>query len=96
MGEALNFDCYECQGSREFFIANAGYWIEEFHFDGLRLDATQQMFDSSPTHILTEIGSETRRRAADQGRTIWLVAENEPQEARLARSPDRGGFGLER
>ena len=33
---------------REFVVTNAAYWADEFHLDGLRLDATQQIFDSSP------------------------------------------------
>src|SRR5690349_18002914 len=46
-GDALNFDGKGSAGAREYFVANARYWIEEFHFDGLRLDATQQIFDAS-------------------------------------------------
>src|SRR4029079_2901656 len=52
-GEAINFDGPQSSAVREFFIANAGYWIEEFHLDGLRLDATQQIFDSSADNIMT-------------------------------------------
>jgi maltooligosyltrehalose trehalohydrolase len=92
-GEAINFDGEEAGPVREFFIANAGYWIDEFHLDGLRLDATQQIFDRSPEHILAAI---TRRvRAAAHGRRTLLVAENEPQDARLVRPPDRGGLALD-
>jgi maltooligosyltrehalose trehalohydrolase len=92
-GEALNFDGNRSDPVREFFIANAGYWIAEFHFDGLRLDATQQIFDRSPEHILTAV---TRRvRAAAGRRATYVVAENESQEARLARPTDRGGYGLD-
>ena len=40
-GDAINFDGPDAGPVREFFIANAAYWIREFHFDGLRLDATQ-------------------------------------------------------
>src|SRR6185436_12684928 len=57
-GEALNFDGEDSGPVREFFVANAGYWIDEFHFDGLRLDATQQIFDASPEHVIAAI---TRR-----------------------------------
>ena len=46
-GEALNFDGPNAGPVREFFIENAGYWIDEFHFDGLRLDATHAIFDAS-------------------------------------------------
>ena len=46
-GDPINFDDENAGPVREFFVANAGYWIDEFHFDGLRLDATQQIFDAS-------------------------------------------------
>ncbi|MCA1614195.1 MAG: malto-oligosyltrehalose trehalohydrolase [Acidobacteria bacterium] len=92
-GEALNFDGDNSAPVREFFAANAGYWIEEFHMDGLRLDATQQIFDSSPTHILMEVGRRVREAAA--GRETIIVAENETQETRLVRPAARGGYGLD-
>ena len=78
---------------REFFIANAGYWIDEFHMDGLRLDATQQIFDASARNVMLEIGLEVRRRA--NGRATLVVAENEPQVTRLVRPEGDGGFGLD-
>jgi maltooligosyltrehalose trehalohydrolase len=78
---------------REFFITNARYWIEEFHFDGFRLDATQSIFDKSEEHILAAIGKAAR--AAAGKRSIFLVAENEPQETRLIRPRSEGGYGLD-
>ena len=92
-GDAINFDGESSAGVREFFVCNAGYWIDEFHFDGLRLDATQQIFDSSPEHVLAAIGE--RVRAAAAGRRTVIVAENEPQHAVLARPRDRQGYGLD-
>jgi maltooligosyltrehalose trehalohydrolase len=92
-GASLNFDGDGARPVREFFIENAGYWIEEFHFDGLRLDATQSIIDASPTHVIAEIAD--RVRVAARGRATYVVAENEPQEARLARPAERGGYGLD-
>jgi len=92
-GEALNFDGPESGPVREFFLANARAWIEEYHFDGLRLDATQSIFDESPEHLLAAIAREVRTAA--RGRGTIIVAENEPQEARLARPTERGGYGLD-
>jgi maltooligosyltrehalose trehalohydrolase len=92
-GEPLNFDDADSGPVREYFISNARYWIEEFHLDGLRLDATQQIFDASATHILREITS-AARSAAGQRKT-FVVAENECQEARLARPISRGGYGID-
>jgi maltooligosyltrehalose trehalohydrolase len=92
-GEALNFDGPNSGPVREFFIANAGYWIDEFHLDGLRLDATQQIFDASEDHLLAAIGRRVREKA--NGRQTYLVAENETQESKLARKPEHGGYGLD-
>lgn len=92
-GKALNFDGPEAAGVRRFFLANAAYWIEEFHFDGLRLDATQDIHDSSAEHILAAIARQVRASARD--RATLLVAENEPQHTRLVRPPNQGGFGLD-
>lgn len=92
-GEALNFDSTKSGPVREFFVANAGYWIDEFHLDGLRLDATQQMFDSSGDHILAAIAR--RVREAANGRSTYLVAENESQESKLVHQPEQNGYGLD-
>jgi maltooligosyltrehalose trehalohydrolase len=92
-GDAINFDGDRSDEVREFFLANACYWIDEFHLDGLRLDATQQIFDSSPENILSAISRETRRAAGQ--RSIVLIAENESQEAALVRQSEKGGCGLD-
>ena len=92
-GEAINFDGPNCRAVREFFTTNASYWVQEFHFDGLRLDATQQIFDESPVHILTEIGQAVR--SAAKGRATFIAAENEPQHTRMVRPVEDGGYGLD-
>ena len=92
-GDALNFDEADSENVREYFLTNAQYWIEEFHLDGLRLDATQQIFDSSKPDIITEVAERVRRAAG--GRHTILVAENEPQRADIARPRKAGGCGLD-
>ncbi len=66
---------------REFFIHNALYWIEEFHFDGLRLDAVHAILDDAPTSLLTELATRVRRLAPH--RHIHLILENEDNTASL-------------
>ena len=92
-GEALNFDGEGAAGTREYFVSNARYWIEEFHLDGLRLDATQQIFDASEPNVMAEITRAVRAAAGD--RASFVVAENEPQHARLARPVGEGGYGMD-
>jgi maltooligosyltrehalose trehalohydrolase len=90
-GQSLNFE--GPRPARDFFVENAGYWIDEFHFDGLRFDATQDVRDGSPDHVLAEIAR--RARQAGGGRRVYLIAENEPQLSKLVREPSRGGYGLD-
>lgn len=92
-GDALNFDGRDSEAVRELFIANARYWIEEFHFDGLRLDATQAIADGSTEHVIAAIARAARE--AGGGRPIFLTAENEPQDIRHVAPPAHDGFGLD-
>ena len=88
-GRALNFE--GPRAAREFFVENAGYWVDEFHFDGLRLDATQDIHDASREHVIASIIRRVRDAAGSRG--TYVVAENEPQQSRLVRPVSAGGFG---
>jgi maltooligosyltrehalose trehalohydrolase len=92
-GQAINFDELGSAPVREFVRENAAYWIREFHFDGLRLDATQQIFDDSNEHIVAELTRYARDAAGS--RKLLVVAENEPQHAHLVRPRAQGGYGLD-
>jgi malto-oligosyltrehalose trehalohydrolase len=83
-GAAINFDGPQSAAVRDFFVHNALYWIEEFHLDGLRLDAVHAILDDGPRHILEEIAD--RMRGAAPNRHIHLILENEHNAAsRLSR-----------
>ncbi len=89
-GDAPNYDGEQCAAVRALVESNAEYWIAEYHFDGLRLDATQQIFDDSPEHIVRAIVR--RAHAGASGRRLLICAENEPQQvAMLAPQSDGGG-----
>jgi maltooligosyltrehalose trehalohydrolase len=92
-GDAINFDGKNCGPVREFFITNGRYWVEEFHFDGFRFDATQSIHDKSPQYIVGAIGRAARQAAGE--RAIVLIAENETQETKLARPREEGGDDLD-
>ena len=89
-GDPLDFTR---RGVRELFTTNAAYWIDEFHFDGLRFDATQAMVDESSRHIVADLVRAAR--GAARTRQIWLVGENEPQDVKMLRPLDEGGCGLD-
>jgi maltooligosyltrehalose trehalohydrolase len=92
-GDRINFDGEHSGPVREFCITNGRYWIEEFHFDGFRFDATQSIFDESEEYIVGAVGRAARTAAGD--RSILLIAENEPQEAKLLKRQSEGGDDLD-
>jgi malto-oligosyltrehalose trehalohydrolase len=86
-GAAINYDGADSGPVREFVIQNALYWIDEFHFDGLRLDAVHAIVDDGPKHLLDELAERVQTLAGD--RLVHLVLENEENQAsRLTRGSD--------
>ncbi|MGH8299291.1 MAG: malto-oligosyltrehalose trehalohydrolase [Steroidobacteraceae bacterium] len=86
-GAAIDFERPESRAVRDFFIHNALYWLEEYHLDGLRLDAVHAIFDAGEPHILTEIAC-AARTGPGRERPVYLVLENLANEARRLGTPD--------
>ncbi|MGH7396664.1 MAG: malto-oligosyltrehalose trehalohydrolase, partial [Candidatus Rokuibacteriota bacterium] len=88
-GDGINYDGPGSAIVRAFMIHNALYWLEEFHLDGLRLDAVNAIVDDSMAHLLVELA-----RAVAEGpgrdRLVHLVLENGANEARYLRRPEGG------
>src|SRR5207253_3850466 len=92
-GDAINFDGPNSGPVREFFITNGRYWIEEFQFDGFGFDATHAIRDQADEYIIGAVGHAAREAAGS--RSILLIAENDLQEAKMARPLNEGGDDLD-
>ncbi|WP_232324189.1 malto-oligosyltrehalose trehalohydrolase, partial [Variovorax sp. WDL1] len=79
-GAAINYDGEGARTVRDFFIHNALYWVEEFRFDGLRMDAIHAIRDDSPLHIVHEI-CQALRAGPGQERHVHVVLENDANQA---------------
>ncbi len=88
-GDVVNFDGPNSGPVREFFITNGRYWIEEFHFDGFRFDATHAIRDQSEEYIIGALGHAAREAAGP--RSIILIAENDLQESKMTQPRNAGG-----
>ena len=91
-GAAMNFDGDGCEQVRRFYIENALHWLREFHIDGLRLDATHAILDSSPLHFLAELSSVVREQMS---RTVYLIAETNENDHRYVEPIEHGGHGFD-
>lgn len=82
-GNAINLDGDgpETRTVRDFFLHNALYWLTEYHFDGLRLDAVHAIVDDSTPDILTEL-ADAVRSSIEPDRHVHLVLENDRNQAR--------------
>jgi maltooligosyltrehalose trehalohydrolase len=93
-GDALNLDGPGSAEVRAFFIANACYWAHEYHIDGLRLDATHTLIDTSATHLLAEL-ADAVHASLPADRHFLLIAENENNDPNLIRSQELGARSQE-
>jgi maltooligosyltrehalose trehalohydrolase len=94
-GPALNFDGPGSDLVRDFILDNVRLWIEDYHFDGLRLDAVHSIHDSRPRHILREIKEAAEAAAARAGRRVHVIAESLVNDVRMVRAAERGGHGFD-
>ena len=95
-GSALNFDDEWCDPVRAMVLENVRMWIGDYRFDGLRLDAADQIYDRSPRHILSEVAEVAHTEAATLGRTAHVFAETDQNDApRYLHPAERGGYGLD-
>jgi maltooligosyltrehalose trehalohydrolase len=94
-GEGLNLDGPDSDQVRRYLLQNARYWIDEYHCDGLRLDATDRIVDLGALHLLEELSTELHRRGRELGRAVLVIAESDANDPRYLRPPDAGGYGLD-
>lgn len=93
-GSAMNYDGAGCDAVRDYVLDNVRMWLEEFRFDGLRLDAVHAIFDFGARPIPRAIQEVADEVAASQGRQVHLVAESDLNDPRLMLPAERGGHGL--
>ncbi len=88
-GGAIRYGSPQFHGLRHLVTANAGYWMDEFHIDGFRLDATHAIVDASDRHVLAEITESIHARGG------YAIAEDDRNDVRLMQAFESGGFGFD-
>ena len=93
-GGALDLDGPDAGPVRRWVLDNALRWLRDFHLDALRLDATHEMHDDSPRHLLAQLSDEVAELAAVVGRPLALVAESDRNDPIVTTPTAEGGFGM--
>ena len=94
-GDALNYDGRDSEEVRRYFLQSAWQWLTEYHLDGLRLDAVQTIFDTSPISFLQELSAIKREAEEKRGMPLILIAETDMNDSRLLDPPEQNGFGFD-
>jgi maltooligosyltrehalose trehalohydrolase len=96
-GEAVNLDGPHSDGVRDFLLDNVRQWLEDYHLDGLRLDAVHALHDERATHVLEQMSALADEIAERTGVPRTLVAEsdrNDPATVTPRGPGGTGGLGL--
>jgi maltooligosyltrehalose trehalohydrolase len=91
-GDAVNLDDVGCEEVRHLLIENALHWIHEYHVDGLRLDATHALIDTSDRPFVAEL-----TRLVHDARTPrpLVFAEDHRNLAEMVLDPKHGGWDVD-
>jgi maltooligosyltrehalose trehalohydrolase len=94
-GNAVNFDGYYSDEVKNYFFENALYWFEHFHFDALRLDAIDKIYDRTAKHFLQELAEKTDEFSSRSGKKKILIAESDLNDDKIIRPLHQKGFGID-
>ena len=94
-GSEVNLDGADSAEVRRYILDNVRMWLEEYHVDGLRLDAVHALVDDSERHLLEEIAITAQQVSAHQRRPITVIAESDMNEPTLITPREAGGHGLD-
>lgn len=94
-GSAINFDDAYSDGVRHYYWQNALMWLDEFHIDGLRLDAVHAIWDYSAKPFIDELRIKVQALEKKLGRKKVLIAEFDLNNPRYINRPAVGGYGLD-
>lgn len=93
-GDSINLDGPQSDPVRRFFMENAVYWLDQFHIDGLRLDAIHALYDTSARPFVSELAAHAQDWAARHNRSVHIIAESHDNDRRLTLSREANGLGL--
>ena len=94
-GDAINYDEAYSYGVRDFVLENALFWLREYHFDALRLDALHMIFDQGAKPIVQDLTEAVAKYSREAARKYYLIGESDLDDVRFIKPARDGGHGLD-
>jgi maltooligosyltrehalose trehalohydrolase len=94
-GAALNFDEHYCDPVRDFFAESAVFFLDNYHIDGLRLDAIHAVFDMGAVHFWQYVTEKIEQLSLIKGKRFFTIAESDLNDTKVIRSRETGGWGFD-
>ncbi|GAA0992648.1 malto-oligosyltrehalose trehalohydrolase [Subtercola frigoramans] len=93
-GSSINLDGEGSEEVRRFIVDNALMWLNDYHVDGLRLDAVHALHDESEPHLLAQMSTEVDTLSSFLGRPLTLIAESDLNDPIMFTPRESRGYGL--
>jgi len=94
-GDLVNLDGPGSDEVRAYIRDNVRMWLDDYHVDGLRLDAVHALVDASRPHLLAQLASDVAALSAHQRRPLTLIAESDLNDPIMFTPKEAGGYGLD-
>jgi maltooligosyltrehalose trehalohydrolase len=94
-GRAVNYDGADSEPVRQYVVDNARMWMDEYHCDGLRLDAVHAIYDFGARHLLRDVSDAVHELGTSLGRRTLVIAESDMNDPRIVRQAPIEGYGCD-
>jgi maltooligosyltrehalose trehalohydrolase len=94
-GDAINLDEAWSDGVRDYYASNPGHWLENYHIDGVRVDAIHMNFDSSAEHFWQYTRKKIGESEDKTGRRFLMIAECDFNSPHVIKPPELGGYDFD-
>ncbi len=94
-GAGLNLDGPDSDEVRRTLIETVIDWLVDFHLDGVRLLAADELRDTGAVPFVEQLSQAVDELAVETGRQLWLLFDSQRNDPRVSTDRANGGWGAQ-